>query len=83
MSQPAAASDSPSARQGNDNDHDPSQYEMVEARHFNALEFKSGSVSKYSPFHVLDGEAYWYQHAPRNAKKYIPALLSCKIQVRD
>ena len=55
---------------------------MVEARHFNSLEFKAGSVTKYSPFHILDGEAYWYQHAPTAAQKHIPALVSCKIQVR-
>ena len=53
---------------------------MVEARHFNSLEFKPGSVAKYSPYHILDGEAYWYQHAPAAAQKYIPALISCKIQ---
>ena len=45
-------------------------------------EFKSHSVSKYSPYHILDGEAYWYQHAPPAAQKHIPALISCKIQVR-
>ena len=45
-------------------------------------EFKSNSVSKYSPYHILDGEAYWYQHAPPAAQKHIPALISCKIQVR-
>lgn len=59
----------------------PSKYEMVEARHFNSLEFKANSVAKYSPFHILDGEAYWYQHAPSAAQKHIPALISCKIQV--
>ena len=55
---------------------------MVEARHFNSLEFKPNSVAKYSPFHILDGEAYWYQHAPSAAQKHIPAMISCKIQVR-
>ena len=93
------------ASPGDGKDDNPSEYEMVEARHFNSLvspfpivpialaaglhscralvqEFKSNSVSKYSPYHILDGEAYWYQHAPPAAQKHIPALISCKIQVR-
>ncbi len=56
------------------------QYESVESRHFNSLEFKSKSIIKYSPYHILDGEAYWYQFAPAAVKKYIPSLVSCKIQ---
>ena len=34
---------------------------QVAARSFNSLEFKAHSVTKYSPYHIIDGEAYWYQ----------------------
>jgi capsule biosynthesis phosphatase len=78
--QPKSAPGSPSSKKADDTDNDPSQYEMVEARHFNSLQFRPGSVCKYSPYHVLDGEAYWYQNAPLAAQKFIPALVALKIQ---
>jgi capsule biosynthesis phosphatase len=45
--QPRSAPGSPSSRKADDTDNDPSQYEMVEARHFNSLQFRAGSVCKY------------------------------------
>lgn len=46
---------------------------------FNSLEFKTQSVMKYSPYHIIDGEAYWYKNAPEACHKFIPALVSSKI----
>jgi hypothetical protein len=36
-------------------------------------------VTKYSPHHIIDGEAYWYQNAPELAQQYIPRMLNCRI----
>ena len=66
-------------RRSSTDDHGPSEFEAVAARSWNSLEFKSHTVTKYSPHHIIDGEAYWYENAPELAQQYIPRMLSCRI----
>lgn len=61
-------------------ENNSTEYQMIEARHFNTLDFKSKSVIKYSPYYILDGEVYWYKNMPIKVQKYFPTLTNYKIQ---
>ena len=51
--QPRSAPGSPSSRKADDTDNDPSQYEMVEARHFNSLQFRPCASLALAPLSLI------------------------------